>query len=316
MSHSNTKAKHLLVVRRPSKRRQREGNPPFPPAFLSPLSDAVADNDAAPDVFSPRTRNSSEAVLAIIGSVMTTPWPYPRIIAHRCGGALAPENSLAGLGVAARLGCRGVEFDVMLSGDGVPFLMHDETLERTTDGRGAVAQTSYAATARLDAGAWFGVEFRGERVPSFEQTGKLCIELGLWANIEIKPSPGFERDTGKATASMTRVLWRDTTPAPLLSSFYSQALEAAHDAAPELPRGLLVERVPANWKIEMQRLNCVSLHCDHRHLTQSLARAVKDSGYWLLCWTVNDPETVRKLFSWGVDAIFTDRLDLIAPDFA
>ncbi|MDP3036273.1 MAG: glycerophosphodiester phosphodiesterase family protein, partial [Rhodocyclaceae bacterium] len=77
---------------------------------------------------------------------------YPRIIAHRCGGALAPENSLAGLAIAARLGCRAVEFDVMLTADGVPLLIHDETLRRTTTGRGRVAEMTLAEIRRFDAG--------------------------------------------------------------------------------------------------------------------------------------------------------------------
>src|SRR5207244_10430546 len=94
------------------------------------------------------------------------PWPHPRVIAHRGGGALAPENTLAGLRLAKALGFGAVEFDVMLSADGVPVLMHDETLERTTDGRGAVAATSYAALAALAAGGRFGPKFKGEPVPS------------------------------------------------------------------------------------------------------------------------------------------------------
>ncbi|MCC7269211.1 MAG: glycerophosphodiester phosphodiesterase, partial [Rhodocyclaceae bacterium] len=94
-------------------------------------------------------------------------WPHPRLIAHRCGGALAPENTLAGLRKAFELGYRAVEFDVMLSGDGTPVLIHDETLERTTDGRGRVADTSDAELARLDAGSWRGAQFAGEPLPSF-----------------------------------------------------------------------------------------------------------------------------------------------------
>src|SRR5215471_16471459 len=116
------------------------------------------------------------------------PWPHPRIIGHRGGGALAPENTLAGIRKAAESGIRGVEFDVMLSSDGIPVLMHDETLERTTNGRGSVSATSFAKLASLDAGAWFGPGYRNERVPSFESAGRLCAELGLWANVEIKPA--------------------------------------------------------------------------------------------------------------------------------
>src|SRR2546425_7902993 len=150
---------------------------------------------------------------------MREPWPYPRIIGHRGGGTLAPENTLAGIRKAATMGFGGVEFDVMLSADKVPLLIHDETLDRTTNGQGSVAATPYARLASLDAGAWFGPEYRGERVPTLEQAGKLCVELGLWANVEIKPAQGFERETGAAAAKLALELWRGASPAPLLSSF-------------------------------------------------------------------------------------------------
>jgi glycerophosphoryl diester phosphodiesterase len=243
-------------------------------------------------------------------------WPHPRILAHRGGGALAPENTLAGLRKAAQLGFGGVEFDVMLSADAVPVIIHDETLERTTNGRGAVAETPYAALARLDAGSWFGAGYGSEHVPSFEETGRLCVELGLWANVEIKPSPGFERETGAAAARLAKALWRNASSAPLLSSFQAAALEEARAAAPELDRGFLTDRVGPDWRAEAARLGCVSVHTNFKHLTAARAKEIRDAGYWLLCYTVDDPDTARKLFSWGVDAIFTDRLDLIPPGFA
>jgi glycerophosphoryl diester phosphodiesterase len=247
---------------------------------------------------------------------MRPPWTHPRVLAHRGGGALAPENTLAGIRKAASMGFGAVEFDVMLSADAVPVLMHDETLERTTDGRGAVAKTTYAELLHLDAGARFGAEYRRERIPSFEQAAGLCIQLGLWANVEIKPAEGFERQTGAAAGKLARELWRGAAPAPLLTSFQPGALEAAREMAPELSRGYLTDKIGPNWRREAERLGCVSVNCNHEHLTRALARAIWDAGFWLLCWTVNDTKTARELFSWGVDAIFTDRLDLFPPDFS
>lgn len=244
------------------------------------------------------------------------PWPYPRIIAHRGGGTLAPENTLAGMRKAKELGFAGVEFDVMLAADATPILMHDETLERTTSGRGAIAATAYRDLEKLDAGSWFSREHAGEPVPSFERAGRLCIELGLWANVEIKPSTGVEAETGTAAALVARELWRGAPLQPLLSSFHPLALAAAREAAPELPRGVLSKSIPPDWQSRMQELGCVSLHCNYRLLTPQQARAVRDAGCWLFCYTVNDPEIARVLFDWGVDAIVTDRLDLIAPDFS
>jgi glycerophosphoryl diester phosphodiesterase len=244
---------------------------------------------------------------------VNAPWPYPRVIAHRGGGALAPENTLAGLRQAKALGFGAVEFDVMLSGDGVPILMHDEALERTTNGRGAVAATPYAALAALDAGGWFAPKFKGEPVPGFAAAARLCVELGLWANVEIKPARGHARDTGMVAARLASEIWRVAGSAPLLSSFETSALEAAREAAPQLQRGFLTDRLPARWRSHAERYGCVSVHCNHAHLDESAARSVRDAGYWLLCYTVNDAELARRLLRWGVDAIFTDRLDLIGP---
>ena len=243
-------------------------------------------------------------------------WPFPRIVAHRGGGLLAPENTLAGIRLARNRGFVAVEFDVKLTADGIPVLMHDDTLERTTDGSGAVAQASYKEIARLDAGGWFGNEFSGEPVPSFAAASVLCREAGVWANIEIKPSPGRERETGEAVARLAKLLWTGSQPLPLLSSFSALALEAAAVESPELPRALLVVEVPVNWQAHMQRLQCVSLHASHRYLNAELVKAVHDAGYGVLTYTVNDSELALNLLDRGVDALVTDQLDVITPNFA
>lgn len=239
------------------------------------------------------------------------PWEGPRLIAHRGGGALAPENTLAGLRKAAELGYRGVEFDVMLSGDGTPVLIHDETLERTTDGRGRVAEASDAELARLDAGSWHSAQYAGEPLPAFGDAAGLCLALGLWANVEIKPSRGQEAETGRKVALAARGLWADAAP-PLLSSFSVEALAAARAAAPELPRGLLCFAPPADWPAVCRRLGCVSLHCSRRHFTPQLLAGAQAAALPLLLYTVNDPEDAGQLLQQGVAAIFTDSLDLMA----
>ncbi|MEZ5614179.1 MAG: glycerophosphodiester phosphodiesterase [Rhodocyclaceae bacterium] len=239
-------------------------------------------------------------------------WGHPRLIAHRCGGALAPENTLAGLRVAAGQGYRAVEFDVMLSADGTPVLIHDETLERTTNGRGRVAEASDAELSRLDAGSWHSARFAGEPVPSFGDAAELCQALGLWANVEIKPSTGHEAETGRKVALAARALWAGASP-PLLSSFSLEALAAARAAAPELPRGLLVEAPPPDWRDLLRRHDCVSLHCSGHHVGPQLIAQTRAAGVPLLVYTVNDPEDAALLLRAGVAALFTDRLDLI-PD--
>ena len=155
------------------------------------------------------------------------------MIGHRGAAARAPENTLAGLREAHELGARWVEFDVMLSRDGVPVLIHDETLQRTTDGRGAVARHTAAEIRPLDAGAWFAPEFAGERVPTLEEAVALLLELGLHANVEIKPATGHEvGDRRGGRRRCLQRLWPKTGPRLLLSSFERDALAAAQRVAP------------------------------------------------------------------------------------
>lgn len=243
-------------------------------------------------------------------------WRCPRLIAHRGGGLLAPENTLAALRAAAQHGYRGVEFDVMLSGDGTPVLIHDETLERTTGGSGRVSETSDAELARLDAGSRFGAHFAGEPIPAFADAAEQCLALGLWANVEIKPAAGAEAETGRKAAALAREMWTGAELPPLLSSFSAAALEAARESAPELPRGLLFGAVPANWRIELKRLGCASLHCDARRLTPGLLKEARAAGVPVVVYTVNDIEEAERLLRLGVAAVITDRIDLIPPDLA
>ena len=97
----------------------------------------------------------------------------------------------------------------------------------------------------------------------------------------------------------------------MLSSFAPDALIAAREVAPNLPRGWLVDEVPPDWREELTRLDCVSLHTNHRHLTAEQARDIKQAGNWLFCYTVNSPQRARTLFGWGVDAFCTDAIDRI-----
>jgi glycerophosphoryl diester phosphodiesterase len=229
----------------------------------------------------------------------------PRWFAHRGGGSLAPENTLAGIRLAARLGYRAVEFDVMLSADGTPVLIHDETLERTTNGMGSVCATRDAQLFTLDAG-------QGERIPRFVEAAALCRELGLLANVEIKPATGHEVATAEVVARLAADLWRGAEVQPLISSFSLVALEVARDLAPEIRRGVLFEAPPADWLAQLQRLQAVSLHCDADLLSDEVLAEARAHGVPVLCYTVNAEKQAKMLFARGVSALFTDRLDLFA----
>jgi glycerophosphoryl diester phosphodiesterase len=237
-------------------------------------------------------------------------WPYPRLIAHRGGGTLAPENTLAAIRTGHAHGFKAVEFDVALSADAVAVLMHDDTVDRTTNGHGRLDQLDYATLARLDAGSWRGAAFKGEPVPTFAAVAALCVNLGLWANVEIKPNAGHDAATGRLAAVAARDAWRGAPLAPLLSSFRRDALAAARDVAPDLPRALLFDAVPSDWREQLESLDCTALHCNADTLQPDTASAIVAAGYGLAAWTVNDRNKAERLFAMGVDAIFTDRLDL------
>lgn len=223
----------------------------------------------------------------------------PQLIAHRCGGNLAPENTLAGLHAAAHAGARAVEFDVMLSADGTPVLIHDETLERTTNGIGRVCETPDAILFSLDAG-------RGERIPTLAAAAELCHRYGFLANVEIKPATGHDAATGECVARFVRDHWQGVPP--LLSSFSAEALQAAWRTAPGLQYGLLYESVPADWLQRRAAIGAVTLHCAASALTEADLAEANAAGVPVLCYTVNDVDAARELFTRGVRSVFSDAL--------
>lgn len=234
-------------------------------------------------------------------------WMLPRVIAHRGASAMAPENTLAAIALAAELGARAVELDVMLSRDGIPVIIHDETLDRTTSGTGPVAAQPMDSLARLDAGSWFSPAFAGEKLPTLTQAVALILERGLALNLEIKPSRGRERETAHHALAEMAEIWPAGAPL-VISSASVAALEVARDAAPAWPRGLIADTVPPGWRDVAATLGCVSLHCNAASVTRSLVDEVHAAGYRLLAWTVNRVPRARRLFRSGVDGIFTDQV--------
>ena len=234
----------------------------------------------------------------------------PRIIGHRGAAARAPENTLAGIARAHALGCRWVELDAKLSFDNVALLMHDERLERTTDGSGHVADRSVAELKRLDAGSWKGPEFLGERIPTLAEAIHLLDRLGMGANIEIKTCPGREVETGRRVALELRRIW-PRGHGLLVSSFSAASLEAARAVAPELPRGLLVVAPPPDWPATVRRLGCVSLNPWHEDAEPEVIEAARRLGLQVIVYTVNEPAPAARLLALGVTSVITDVPDVL-----
>ena len=233
----------------------------------------------------------------------------PAVIGHRGAAARAPENTLAGLRQAKALGCSWVEFDVRLTGDGVPVLCHDSRLDRTTDRSGLVSARSLAAIRDCDAGAWFAPGFAGEPVPTLGEALTLAAELDLAANIEIKAERGRDYATAAAVAATLHRLGDRLTV--LVSSFQLPAVAAIRALAPHVARGVLFHIVPRGWAETARRLGCAAIGADHRRLWRGRVAAIRDAGYPLMAYTVNDPARARLLYAWGVTSVFSDVPDII-----
>ena len=240
-------------------------------------------------------------------------WPYPRWVAHRGAGKLAPENTLAAFRYGASHGYRMFECDVKLSSDDVPFLMHDATLGRTTNGRGVGGEAPWSVLSQLDAGSWHSRAFAGEPLASLESIARYCLHNSYFLNIEIKPTPGTERHTGEVVARHAQRLWKGAAVPPLLTSFSLQALEGAQAAAPQLPRGLLLDTLRAGWIESALMLGCVAVVCNYALWDTSTVTQAKSAGFKTLSYTVNDEWAAQRLIDLGTDGIITDRVDLFSP---
>jgi glycerophosphoryl diester phosphodiesterase len=233
----------------------------------------------------------------------------PRIMGHRGAAAHAPENTIAGLRRASSLGVTWVEFDAKLTADGRCVLFHDDTLERTTNGCGRVADTTYDEMSALDAGSWFGSEYAGERVPRLVAALGAACELDLGVDIEIKPCPGREVETAEAVMAEARDHWPTHRSAPLITSFNDECLTVAREVVPSWPRGLISLEIPHDWQARLAALDCRILACRHRHLTRRNVARIVGHGIDVLAFTVNDPKRAGRLLDWGVTTIISD-----APD--
>ena len=257
-----------------------------------------------------------------VGSVGASPsWPYPFWIAHRGAGKLAPENTLAAFRLGAQHGYRMFECDVKLSADGVPFLMHDASLNRTTnaveklapDASTAGGDHAWTELSQLDAGSWHSRSFAGEPLPTLENIAGYCRANGHALNIEIKPTPGTERRTGEVVAAQALRWWQGAPAWPLLTSFSAEALQGAQAAAPGLPRGLLLNALPNGWLELAVALGCVAVVCQHALWNSANVAAVHGAGLRALSYTVNDDSVARRLMGLGTDGIITDRVDGFSP---
>ena len=232
------------------------------------------------------------------------------LIAHRGASSVAPENTLVAFEKADALGADWVEFDVMLTKDNVAIVMHDYTLDRTTNGDGNVADTDYAEIADLDAGSWFSEEFKDTRVPTFSAALQYLKSLMLGINVEIKSTPGTNVQTVEVAVKVLHKHWPSNLPL-LISSASSACLFTVKQHAPDYQLGIIVDKWPDNWLSELKKHPIISVHANHKILSKKRVAKLSKLGYLVLAYTVNDKDRARELIKWGVSAVFSDKADLL-----
>ena len=247
---------------------------------------------------------------------MSEGWPFPFWIAHRGAGKLAPENTLAAFRLGARQGYTAFECDVKLSADGMPFLLHDATLERTTNGRGVAGELPWSELSRLDAGGWHSPAYAGEPPATLQAVAAFLQANGFWLDLEIKPTPGTEAETGSAVAEAVARLWHGHERPPLLSSFQPEALRAARDSVPSLQRALLLDKLPADPLALAAELGCVAVITEHRLMDDTLVGRLHAAGLRAMVYTVNDGDRAQTLQALGIDGLVTDAVDRLGPGAA
>lgn len=247
----------------------------------------------------------------------STNWPYPRWIAHRGAGKLAPENTMSAFRLGASFGYRMFECDAKLSSDGVLFLMHDADLKRTTNAQGTGSELSMGELAQLDAGSWHSRSHAGENLPTLEALARWCLANQHFLNVEIKPTPGQELETGRATGALMNRIWPPNVVPPLFTSFKPDSLRGAREIAPHTPRGLLVDKfADGTGEADLQlavELGCQALVLNHALWNAALVAKVHAAGLYCSSYTVNDEWAAQRLIDLGTDGIITDRVDLFSP---
>ena len=235
---------------------------------------------------------------------------FPKIIAHRGASTLAPENTIAAFAKASEIGARWCECDVGVMADGTLLVIHDDTVDRTTNSSGSWDSWGYGELRRLDAGAWFSPTYRFERIPELADVGSFANATQTSFNIELKPrAAGKRRDTLVENLEVALQSFKNKSGL-LISSFDHELLSAVRQAMPELPLAWLctpAEVRAESWR-EASQIECTAIHPCGQDLTEADVHEMLDAGFDVNVWTVNTLEDARKAAQWGVTGIFTDRV--------
>lgn len=240
---------------------------------------------------------------------------YPKLIGHRGAAEYAPENTLAGLNAAAGIGLNWAQVNVKLSRDGIPLLLHDDTLERTTSGSGDVAETDWADIRELDAGSWFGESFIGEPVPTLDSALERALDLNLNLNIDIVPSEDRDMETAEAVLDHITRIW-DEPQRIILSSFSMTVLEVCAEMVPDWKRTWnLAPDFAAYWQEMAGHLKPAAIHVGAATAQPDFVHQILRSGYALLTGPVNEVSAAQNFLEMGVHGFISDMPDILYEAF-
>ena len=230
----------------------------------------------------------------------------PPIIARRGASRRAPENTLAAFTAAREIGVKWIGTNVKLTSDGIPVLIYDENLDRTTDGHGAVSDMAWPEMQKLDSGSWFSPEFKSLHVPTLAQALDFAVKNNIRLELELRPGPGRTQATAMIALIEVVKARHDPQAPPLISSFDVETLEVAYHMHPDLPRALFLDPWREDWRELATRTQASAIGIDERLLTPERLQIIHATSVPLLAYTVNDPQRAGDLLASGVTAILTD----------
>ena len=236
----------------------------------------------------------------------------PKIIGHRGAKGLAPENTLSSLIAAQSSGLSFVEIDVKISNDNVPVLLHDDNLDRTTNGSGLCCDFNFKELSNLDSGKWFDEKYKDEKILSLSEGLDYLYKNRMGVNIELKPNKGKEKENVTSIKKLLEL--KKNIPNYFFSSFDILSLECVVKNIPLARKSLLVEKNSPYKKKDIidicEKYNCFSIGLEIDMIDSEIVEFFKKNNLIITVFTVNDEKIAKSIFSLGVDSIFTDR-----PDF-
>jgi len=240
---------------------------------------------------------------------MLVPKPNYSCIGHRGAAGLAPENTKISFKYAQNYGLNWIEFDTQQCASKEWIIIHDTTLERTTNGNGKVENTEYTTLQHLDAGSWFNPKFANEKILTLDETLNFCLENNLYPNIEVKNPKGPLIDTVHSFLDTVKKYQQPTLP--MVSSFNTEFLILLKKIAPFYPIGYLIEEFDNHTINTFFNNDFTSINASVKYITEDNIKTCNNLNISLFIYTVNSKSKADQLFASGISAVFTDRPDLL-----